>query len=99
MIPELKLELLEWFDGFLIIFFLSKDVLPDGSTERLSVNHVDNDGNIALHYCAANGLVECVEHLVRLNSILSLVNKSQMTCCEMADEVRIIIACLLFDHE
>lgn len=62
-------------------------VLPNGQAERLSVNHVDDDGNIALHYAAANELTACVERLVQLGSILSLVNKSQMTCCEMADEV------------
>jgi hypothetical protein len=58
----------------------------NGTCEVVSVNHADIDGNIALHYASSNGLTECVEKLVELNSILSLVNKSQMTCCEMADE-------------
>eukprot|EP01035_Chromulina_nebulosa_P018256 gene18256-23931_t len=58
----------------------------DGRCEGLSINHVDIDGNSALHYAASNGLLQCVESLIQLNGILSIVNKSQMTCCEMADE-------------
>jgi len=58
----------------------------DGKYEGLSINHVDVDGNSALHYAASNGLLQCVESLIQLNGILSIVNKSQMTCCEMADE-------------
>jgi ankyrin repeat/IBR domain-containing protein 1 len=53
--------------------------------EKVSVNCVDIDGNLAIHYAAANGLLTCVERLVQLGSIISLVNRSNLTCCEMAD--------------
>lgn len=55
-------------------------------TEIVSVNHVDIDGNSAIHYAAYNGLLKCVRKLISLGAIISIVNKLQMTCCEMADE-------------
>mmetsp|Transcript_19069 Transcript_19069/g.31890 ORF Transcript_19069/g.31890 Transcript_19069/m.31890 type:complete len:1165 (+) Transcript_19069:214-3708(+) len=57
-----------------------------GDSERVSVNRVDSDGNTACHYAAAAGLAACVLELVRRGCIVSIVNKDQMTCCEMADE-------------
>lgn len=53
--------------------------------DKVSVNHVDEDGNIALHYAARNGLVKCVIALLRHGSIISLVNRDQLTCCDEAD--------------
>ena len=53
--------------------------------EKVSINSVDIDGNAAVHYAASNGLLECVEHLIQLGAIISLVNKNNLTCCEMAD--------------
>jgi ankyrin repeat protein len=55
-------------------------------TDTVSVNHVDIDGNSAIHYAAYNGLLKCVRKLISLGAIISIVNKLQMTCCEMADE-------------
>lgn len=52
---------------------------------KVSINHVDSDGNAALHLAAKSGLIECVIKLVREGAIISLVNKDQMTCCEVAD--------------
>jgi hypothetical protein len=63
--------------------------LLDGSEqpmEKVSVNHIDVDGNAAIHYAAASGLLQCVEKLVLLGAIISIVNKGNITCCEMADE-------------
>jgi hypothetical protein len=57
----------------------------DGNEEFVSVNKVDNDGNTACHYAASSGLVECVIFLAANGAILSIVNKDQMTCGEMAD--------------
>lgn len=54
--------------------------------EKVSVNKVDFNGNLAIHYAASNGLVNCVEELTHLGSILSLVNKSNLTCCELVDQ-------------
>jgi hypothetical protein len=54
--------------------------------EKVSVNHIDVDGNAAIHYAAASGLLQCVEKLVLLGAIISIVNKGNITCCEMADE-------------
>jgi ankyrin repeat protein len=53
--------------------------------EMVSINRVDCEGNSAIHYAATNGLAECVERLVALGAIISLVNKAQKTCCDVAD--------------
>jgi hypothetical protein len=37
------------------------------------------------HYASSNGLTECVERLISLGAIISIVNKAQRTCCELAD--------------
>jgi ankyrin repeat protein len=58
----------------------------DGYCEKVSINQVDIDGNAALHYAAKSGLINCVLRLLSAGSIISLVNKDQKTCCEMADE-------------
>jgi hypothetical protein len=52
--------------------------------EYLSVNRVDHDGNSPLHYASMNGLFECILLLTSRNAIISIVNKDQMTCCEIA---------------
>lgn len=54
-------------------------------TEKVSVNKVDIDGNTAIHYAATKGLLSCVERLATNGAILSIVNKSNSTCCELAD--------------
>ena len=58
----------------------------DANNESVSINHVDSHGNSAIHYAAFNGLGQCVEKLIELGAIISIVNRSQQTCCEMADE-------------
>lgn len=55
-----------------------------GGEEYVSVNRVDNDGNSPLHYASKNGLIECILLLTTHNAIISIVNKDQMTCCEIA---------------
>lgn len=54
--------------------------------DKVSLNKVDVDGNTAIHYAASNGLVHAVEKLVALGAIISIVNKSNITCCELADQ-------------
>lgn len=54
--------------------------------EKVSLNRVDIDGNTAIHLAALNGLVTCVEKLIALGAIISIVNKNNRTCCELADE-------------
>jgi ankyrin repeat protein len=54
--------------------------------ETVSLNKVDVDGNTPIHLAAQNGLLECVEKLIALGAIISIVNKSNRTCCELADE-------------
>lgn len=58
----------------------------DDDQEKVSINRVDIDGNTAIHYAAANGLDSCVEKLIEAGAIISIVNKTQQTCCEMADD-------------
>jgi hypothetical protein len=53
--------------------------------DKVSINHVDVDGNAALHYAARSGLLLCIMRLLKEGAIISLVNKDQMTCCEVAD--------------
>ena len=55
------------------------------TVESVSINHVDVDGNAAVHYASSNGLLECVERLISVGAIISIVNKAQKTCCELAD--------------
>ena len=51
--------------------------------DKVSINQVDVEGNTAIHYAASNGLLSCVEKLVAMGAIISIVNKSNNTCCEM----------------
>jgi len=60
--------------------------VEEGTEEKVSLNRVDNDGDTAIHLAALNGLVGCVEKLVALGAIISIVNKNNCTCCELADE-------------
>lgn len=60
--------------------------VEEGVEEKVSLNRVDNDGDTAIHLAALNGLVGCVEKLVALGAIISIVNKNNRTCCELADE-------------
>lgn len=73
-----RLQLLELF-----LRWRSPEV--DGEYHSVSLNRVDVDGNAALHYAASSGLVECVVRLLGFGAIISIVNKEQRTCCEMAD--------------
>lgn len=57
------------------------------SSESLSLNHVDHLGNTALHAAASHGLVDVVALLLRLGAMISIVNKAQQTCCDVADEL------------
>ncbi len=77
--PELRAKILKCFIDWKVI---------DGSgnvSESISLNRVDHDGNSAIHYAATHGLEACVELLVRAGVIVSIVNYSQRTCCELAD--------------
>jgi hypothetical protein len=51
--------------------------------DKVSINQVDVEGNTAIHYAANNGLLSCVEKLVAMGAIISIVNKNNNTCCEM----------------
>jgi hypothetical protein len=54
--------------------------------EKVSINRVDDDGNTAIHHAASNGLFLCVIKLISYGAIISIVNKNNLTCCELADE-------------
>jgi len=71
---EILLQFLRW-EGFEV----------DGIVERVSMNHVDDDGNTALHLACLNNLTGCIALLVSQGAIISIVNKDQRNCCELAD--------------
>jgi len=56
----------------------------DGVCERVSINAVDERGNTALHYAATHGLSDCCDFLISSGGILTLVNKTQETPCDLA---------------
>ena len=62
-----------------------KHINVNGHEENVSLNRVDIDGNSAIHHAASSGLLACVEKLVHMGGIISLVNKAQKTCCELAE--------------
>ena len=64
---------------------IEEDSHAFSGSQDISVNHVDNDGNTAIHYAAMNGLTECVLYLIDNGAMVSIVNNSQKTCCELAD--------------
>ena len=43
--------------------------------EKVSINHVDYDGNSAIHLAASNNLLQCVSILVSNGAIISIVNR------------------------
>lgn len=68
-----------------LLLWRSSEAEDGEEPESVSINHVDIDGNAAVHYASSNGLTECVEKLISLGAIISIVNKAQRTCCELAD--------------
>ena len=60
-------------------------VRPDNSTEAVSIDEIDIDGNTAVHLAAYNGLLYCVEKLVYHQANLVILNRSNLTCAEYAD--------------
>lgn len=66
--------------------FLQWSLVDIDGESTVSINHVDVEGNAAIHYAARSGLLNCVSRLLAEGSIISLVNKDQMTCCEVADQ-------------
>ena len=68
-----------------LLLWRSSEAEDGEEPECVSINHVDIDGNAAVHYASSNGLTECVEKLISLGAIISIVNKAQRTCCELAD--------------
>eukprot|EP00981_Chlorochromonas_danica_P013636 scaffold6591_cov328-Ochromonas_danica.AAC.10 len=78
--PEMRCQILDQIYSWI-------GVTEDGKEmEKVSVNKVDDNGNTAIHLAAANGLLACVERLIALGAIISIVNKNNLTCCELADE-------------
>lgn len=78
--PEIRASIIE-------IYMSWNRKVDDGLIigEKVSVNKVDIDGNTAVHNAALNGLASCVEKLVNYGAIISIVNKGNNTCCELAD--------------
>lgn len=58
---------------------------PDNVLEKVDVNSIDIDGNTALHLTSYNGMVQCIEVLIKRGAKLSIINKSNLSCCECAD--------------
>jgi ankyrin repeat protein len=73
-----RLEMLE-------LFFQWKGIEIDGTRETVTLNQVDNEGETALHVAAKNGLVDVCKKLIERGIIVSVVNKTQLNCCEVSD--------------
>lgn len=56
----------------------------NGESEGVSVNAIDSEGNTPLHNAAASGLVNCVDKLLARGAVISLVNRDQLTPCDVA---------------
>lgn len=70
----------------LIDLLLSWELMrPDNVLEKIDINAVDIDGNTALHLTAFNGMVQCLEILIKRGARLSIINKSNLSVCESAD--------------
>jgi hypothetical protein len=57
----------------------------DNVIEKVDINAVDIDGNTALHLSAFNGMVQCIEILIKKGARLSIINNYNRSCCESAD--------------
>ena len=78
--PETRANILE-----LLVNWEGVNLLGE-ALEKISINKVDMDGNTAIHYAASSGLLLCVLKLISYGAIISIVNKGNQTCCELADE-------------
>jgi ankyrin repeat protein len=77
---ELIDEILNWRGN-------KRDNLIDKNMhEKVLIDHVNNDGNTAIHLAAFNGLLQCVEKLVEYGASLTIINNHDNTSCEMADQ-------------
>lgn len=79
--PELRLRILD------IALAWRGDIQQGFVEERVSPNRVDSNGNTAIHLAATNGLLACVQRLIACGAIISIVNKGNSTCCELAAEM------------
>jgi len=78
---ELRISILDILLGW------RGDIQQGYVEERVSLNRVDSNGNTAIHLAAANGLLACVQRLISSGAIISIVNKGNSTCCELAAEM------------
>jgi hypothetical protein len=67
------------------LIFDWRGTTPDGLVDLVNIDQVDIDGNTALHIAAMNGLLPCVEKLVKRGADLSILNFEALGCCDMAD--------------
>ena len=72
LITELRAKLLLMFINWRNT---SGIVEGNSSEEKVSINHVDFDGNTAIHLAAANNLLQCVSILISNGAIISIVNR------------------------
>lgn len=63
-----------------------RGVRSDNTIEKVMLDHVDVDGNTAMHLAAYNGLLQCIECLIEAGATLSVQNSEGATCCEIADK-------------
>jgi hypothetical protein len=67
------------------LIFDWKGTKPDNTLDIVDINHIDSDGNTALHVAAFNGLLACVERLVNRGANMSILNVDNLTCSDIAD--------------
>jgi hypothetical protein len=65
--------------------------------DKVSLNRANADGNTAIHLAATHGLLNCVEKLVGMGAIISIVNRENLTCAELAAEKEHIQLALMLE--
>lgn len=70
---------------FLDVIYDWRTTRPDNTLDYVYIDQVDVEGNSALHIAAFNGLLPCVERLIKRGATVSLMNHYDLSACDMAD--------------
>eukprot|EP01038_Epipyxis_sp_PR26KG_P005568 gene5568-7691_t len=76
--PLKRAEIIE-----MIVNWRGKNV--DNSTFKVPIDYQDLEGNTGLHIASFNGLIACVEKLVKHGASLTIYNSADLSSCDEAD--------------